>query len=678
MSNTVEVNNQIATIARGILQPLCEETAKVLEPIKLEADDRLHISLNNTAKSFLVKAYREHHSPDGQLEMLMSSGAARHWSQRVPECVKIDDFGSEWQMAATDITALIINALWPESQLVFEGEARTVYDFLLLRFMQQTISSQQRAIYDLNGSEPELPDDWFDHSEKPLAPYQRVGSLTTIGLDGSGLFMEQGTGKTPTQISRIMYEAAQMRRRDPNSMMRVLIVAPKNVRRNWRNEVYAFATLPGKVTILKGTQLDRVKLLVEAMQPDPECLYSIVICSYEAVDRSWDAIEVVGENGGWDLGVLDESHFVKNPYCKRQQTFFKLRDLCRMRSCMTGTPVTNTLLDLYGQFEFMGEGLSGFQSWKKFRSFYAKYERDAITGRDEFMGYKNLPFLQERLARLSFMISKKKALPDLPPKNYDTLEVSMTRLQAKYYKDLCKQLALEIGEDLDSPDVKKININCILTKLLRLAQITSGFVSWDANVDDEGEVLAPKRIEFLPENPKLEALMEIIKTSSPKSKLQVWTCFRPDIQQISARLTKEGVKHVVFYGSTSDKVREQAEHDFNNDPDTKVFVGNPAAGGVGLNLRGYNPDAPVDHGMNCDHVIYLAQNWSMVGRAQSEDRAHRRGTRVPVQYTTVFVPDSIDEEIFNRVNEKIQAAMSIQDVKNIMKRVLETLPMADD
>jgi len=110
------------------------------------------------------------------------------------------------------------------------------------------------------------------------------------------------------------------------------------------------------------------------------------------------------------------------------------------------------------------------------------------------------------------------------------------------------------------------------------------------------------------------------------------------------------------------------------DPDCSVFIGNPAAGGVGLNLLGYDyrqqsnrEDARLT---NCNHEVYYSQNWSLTARAQSEDRAHRTGTRKSVRITDLCIPGSIDEEIRVAVMGKIKTANKIQDVRHILEKIL--------
>lgn len=451
-------------------------------------------------------------------------------------------------------------------------------------------------------------------------------------------------------------------------MYRALIVAPKNVRVNWRNEISRFATTAGRVTIVRGDQIQRTKCLIEALtDDDPECEWTVVISSYDSVIRTWDAFKMVK----WDLAVLDESHFIKDPATKRTKQFLELRETARQRMCLTGTPIANTLFDLWAQFEFMGEGWSGFSNYHAFKSFYAKYAKNKGRGGNKLTGYQNVPLIRERLARMAFMITKAEALPNLPQKMFDISEVEMSDEQAQAYEDIQTKLALEIENDLASGDPRRMVVTNILTKMLRLAQVTSGFVSWDAVCSDDGEELVPRSISAFNPNPKVEALIETLKEKGPDDKTLVWACWIQDVKVISERLTSEGIKHVTYTGATSDVAREEAQRQFNDDPECKVFIGNAAAGGVGLNLLGYDYwNACPMRTTNANHVIYFSQNWSMTHRSQSEDRAHRNGTRVPVRYTDLCVPGTIDEEIRARVVDKKITATTIQDVRDIMNLVL--------
>jgi SNF2 family DNA or RNA helicase len=200
--------------------------------------------------------------------------------------------------------------------------------------------------------------------------------------------------------------------------------------------------------------------------------------------------------------------------------------------------------------------------------------------------------------------------------------------------------------------------------MLRLAEVTSGY----AKTDESGIY------RFDPNN-KLEMLVEEIKEyldNNPKSKIQIWAHWTENIKQISYRLQQiEKIQCAVFYGGTKDSDRQIAEDEFNTNPECRVFIGSPSAGGVGLNLLGYDKTKPDESQTNCDWVIYYSQNFSTVVRRQSEDRAHRKGTRTNVRITDLIVPGSIDEMIIERVKDKIEAAMTLQDIKSILANALK-------
>ena len=453
-------------------------------------------------------------------------------------------------------------------------------------------------------------------------------------------------------------------------MYRAIIVCPNNVRLNWQYEFFKFATQQGKITIIRGGEVVRTKQLIDAMTPDDDDdLYTVVVISYDTAKAHWDkGLNLIP----WDLAVLDESHYIKWPETQRHQVSMKIRDKASARMPLTGTPITNTGLDLYAQFEFCREGGSGFGWWKNFRTFYGVY-KPTSEGREALVGLQNLPFIQERLARMSFAVDKADVLKQLPKKQYEVREVQMGAKQTKVYAEIRDQLAVEIEDMLeDETRNRSLVVRNVLTKLLRLAQITSGHVKWDPVCGDDGEELEPGWIEHFTPNPKVQELVEIVKNEKPNSKVLVWACWVEDIKAIQAGLTEAGIDHVTYYGGTSEKARSEAVERFNKDPNCRVFIGNPAAGGTGLNLVGFDPSNPDDYDTNCEVVAYFSQGWSAVHRSQSEDRAHRRITRKPVRYIDLMVAGTIDEEIRNRVTMKRLTASSIADIRDILANVLKT------
>ena len=656
-------------ICKSVFRPIIPTIdSPLFDELRLSEGDRMDVTLSDDAKWFKCGMYGTGLFASQGGEGYASRTAAHEWPLRVPERRKIlpttYTMREHWEFATTDITALLIYSLWPKDRVEFTDEARIVYDFLLQRLAFQTSRAYDRARYQMADDHMR---EWYvreilprikfvDNAELPLTIYQKVGLCGCIHQEASALFMEQGTGKTPVVIARICNEALEI---NNHRTYMALIVCPKGVMTNWRNEFLRFATVKGRIALLRGSQLERVKRLVDVVAGrDSDERWAAVICSYETVAKSWDAIRMMG----WDLCVLDESHYIKSTYAKRHKQMLQLRDLCRQRMVLTGTPITNTMMDLYSQLEFLGEGLSGFTSISRFRLFYGKWVRQEGTNLNMMVGYQNIPIIQERLARLAYIIRKADALPELPDKVYDVVDIEMSSEQATYYEKIQKQLSVEIQGELDSDKSRVLIVNNILTMLLRLSQVTSGIIRWQDAID-----ATQRGVDRLDPNPKLDTLVEMLKEKGPLDKTIVWCCWVDAIKFIRARLELEKIDAVTFYGGVSDHDREVAVDRFNNDPACRVFIGNPAAGGTGLNLLGHGEGSP---DTDCSHVIYYAMNWSSVQRSQSADRSHRMGTRTHVRYTDLCVPDSIDSEIRERVVAKQAMAFQIQDIKDIIARLL--------
>jgi SNF2 family DNA or RNA helicase len=379
-------------------------------------------------------------------------------------------------------------------------------------------------------------------------------------------------------------------------------------------------------------------------------------------------------NFQFDLAVADEAHNLASVKTKQHKAAMILRNISKCRMPLTGTPMANTPLDLYALFEFMGDGWSGFASWENFKNFYGVYASPDGDSYKKLVAIQNTPFMKERLARTSFIIRLEEAIPNLPPMLPDTYEVEMSGRQAEVYEALATQLAYEIENELDSSQNASITVNHVLTKLLRLAQVACGFVKYDEVVNPNTlEVLRESRIEFFNPNPKIDGLLDLLQGKNENQKTIIWSTFVPCIKVISEKFTQLGLPHVTFYGDTSDDARLEAERRFNCDVDCRLLIGNPAAGGSGLNLLGYPPHGGDNVPTNCDHHIYYACDWSFIKRSQSQARSYRKGTRVPVRVTDLMVPDTMDEEIRIRVQKKSHTAFELTDIREILGNVLKSI-----
>lgn len=635
-----------------MLEPLTKATGKQLEPIRVWPE--ITLTLHTDGDNFIAELNRQ---PNYEvIDWLMKTFPESEWLG-----ARNYDKQRLYRLGATDFTALTIQHCFPEEQLLYgDEEAELRYQYLCKRFVAQDARAALQANYKLHAAEPEMPKGWVDHPDFPLSKCQRTAVAFGFKQEASALFMDRGTGKTATAINRFCNEAVLKK-----SMYRVLIVCPNQVRMNWQREIEKFATCRGKVTIIRGTKEKRVRAFVQAAMSEPDCEFSAVIVGYDTMAA---ADELYVKYRMWNLVVCDESHFFKSSYTKRWKTMLKLREASHQRMILTGTPIGNSMMDLWTQFEFLGLGLSGFTKFGNFRKFHGDFMQVG-EGIQKLIGHKNVPLIQERLARMSFTVTKEEAGLDLPDKVYDLAEAEMTTKQAKVYKQVANDLYAEL-EDRLSGDVSPMTIENALTSLMRLAQITSGFITFDAVHDPENGVeISPRKIQQIEEsaNPKIEAVREMLRESDPQAKTLIWCCFVEDIKQLEALLIDEGIGGGSYYGATSEKDRQINNDAFNNDPNFRVLICNPQTAGEGLNLLGYDVNNPEESQTYCDHEIFFSCNWSAIQRGQAEDRAHRRGTRMPVRITDLIVPDTIDEEIRNRVKDKQSGAMSVLDIKNILE-----------
>jgi len=687
---------EIKIPAFPVLEPLSRATSTTLQPLSFYQGDFLEIDVDKEGKHFICKAVCLRKAEnllgetvhvhidegifikDDKYYDYPSSTAAIKWVQRIPERKQIS-YGT-WRLAGTDFTALVIHHTWPGNHLIFKSEeAVLLYSFLLKRFLVQTKAALIAATWKTTQQNPEMPKDFIEHPTLPLTPYQKVSMLASLAVPSYALFMEQGTGKTAVVINRVCFEGGRKTKAN-KGMYRALVICPRQVRRNWEKEFERFATTPGKVVALRGGKIQKVKDLIDAIRTESDCCWSTTIISLDSIESIWDALGRVK----WDLVVIDESHKIKNPNTKRFKTVMKIDDIrTTAKMILTGTPITNTMFDLWSQFEWLGPGLSGFTTFKNFREFHGKWDNrqtDNQSAVQRLVGFKAIPLIQERLARLSFLLRKVDANLNLPNKVYDIYETQMTSVQAELYRQVATRLVIEIDSLMAEAKAsgQTLTADHILTKLLRLAQICSGFVKTDDTANFEvDEMVKGSVIQIGEKNPKIEALIEIMKeqwSNDKNCKFIVWACFIEDMRAISERLVKEGINHIGYHRVIHPDCRvsepDMAERKFNQDKDCMVFVGNPSSAGVGLNLLGYD----VEHPENCEtyagHVVYFSCNWSSVDRVQSEDRAHRRGTRNNVQYTDLIIPGTIDEEIRDRVKNKRRMAMTIQDIRDILDNVL--------
>ena len=345
------------------------------------------------------------------------------------------------------------------------------------------------------------------------------------------------------------------------------------------------------------------------------------------------------------LAVFDESHYFRKPSASRTKLARSLIQVCPYKRILTGTVVTNSPFAAYSQYNLLKPEALGFPTYQKFQRHYGDYQRIQIdAGRfmyGEFIGYKNLEDLRARIAKYSSVVLREDCV-DLPAVNQHLVQSHMSEDQKRVYKDISKGFLTELADE-------KISIGILTSVMLKLQQIACGFLI------DENKV-----IHNIPGGEsRLNTLMQEIE--STPDKVIVWCSFREDIRRVVKRLESAKIGFVEYHGGTKRADREEARKLFGPDSNffedqVKVFVGQPVAGGIGLNLSGAHT------------MIWYSHTFDAIIREQATERASAIGGKNVTVIDIVSSP--IDRLMLSMVEEKIKTADLVSGTK--LQEFLET------
>jgi SNF2 family DNA or RNA helicase len=476
---------------------------------------------------------------------------------------------------------------------------------LLERYDRSRITSKQ---IDVRG---------FPYLEKPYEHQLEAleASLTSPFL---ALVMDTGTGKTKVAIEtvRLLHSLGRLKS--------CLIVCPRPIiTKTWVPEFTKHAGF--EPIVPRGTIQERARLLhsldFDHCGKTPLC----VVINYEAMRLMEPLLRTLP----FDMMVLDESTRIKNPSAKQTKAAFRLGRLIPVRRILTGLPATQSPLDLYGQMKFLSPGILGFNTFAAFRHRYAV--RDGY----DIIGYQNLDELRDKLRTYCFRKKKEECL-DLPPQVYQSRAIELSTEQQAAYEEMARNLIVFFEEGHAKAEV-------IVTKLLRLSQITGGFLP----------ILGTEDYHAFSPNPKLHELLEMLPEFG-NEQIIIWCRFRPEVDAIDANLRKRGYTTSKLYGGLSDTGLDRAIGDFQSGA-AQIMVGTPSTGKFGLNLQ------------NCHNVIYYSNSYSVEDRVQSEDRVHRIGQMVSCVYVDLVAEGTIDESVLRSVTSGLDLAKQISDVDSVRK-----------
>ncbi len=404
-----------------------------------------------------------------------------------------------------------------------------------------------------------------------------------------------------------------------------LIIMPTSLIHNWVNEINKFAP---ELRFLCYTGSNREK------STDEFDKYDVVLTSYGVLRNDIDILS----NYFYEFVILDESQVIKNPSSKIYQSVIELNTKFKM--VLTGTPIENSLLDLWSQLNFINPGLLGSQEFFK-KEFAEPIERN-----------KNKEETQIRQERLQKLISpfilrrtKQEVLDDLPDLTESVQYCEMDEQQFKLYEEEKAKIRNALLDSMEENDISTANMIVIqgLTKLRQLA--------------NHPRMLDIERAEeFELESGKFEEVIRMLESLIAENhKVLLFSSFVKHLNLFAEYFDKKEWKYSILTGSTTD--REKQIKQFQEEEDSRLFLISLKAGGVGLNLT------------SADYVFFLDPWWNPAAENQALSRAHRIGQKSKVMVYRFITENSIEEKILKLQEHKKELADVFINSNNPFKQL---------
>jgi SNF2 family DNA or RNA helicase len=355
------------------------------------------------------------------------------------------------------------------------------------------------------------------------------------------------------------------------------------------------------------------------------------------------------EDIDYDVIIADESHGIKDMSSQQTKTVLALSKKAGRRYLMTGTPSLGTPDDLYPQMKFLSPSIFP-EDWLKFQdTFLVKSEHV----KHMVLGYKNLNILNARVQRVSIRKRKDECL-DLPERLMIDVPFELTDEQKKLYNTLVSAMGADLSAFFDGANTNTLEIQNAAILLNKLSQVTSGFVM-DSGKDNElcngcphlaqcvsrgvepytkgcvvANKLPPRKISFFKENPKLDAMEDLLEDimADEQNKVIIWGVHTAELDAIEALLDKMKLHRVRVDGRSGNNTQKLVDQ-FNEDPKTRVYLSQIATGiGITLNAATY--------------MIYSSIDWSLATYLQSLDRNYRAGQTRKVTVYRLLGENTVD------------------------------------
>ncbi|WP_395456426.1 SNF2-related protein [Azospirillum melinis] len=447
-----------------------------------------------------------------------------------------------------------------------------------------------------------------------LRPYQQAGLdwLQFLGAHGFGgiLADDMGLGKTVQALAHLLAEREAGRLDRPS-----LLVAPTSVLGNWRAEAARFA--PGlRTLVLHGPQ----------RKADLGGLgdYDLVVTSYALLPRDLAALAAQP----WHLAVFDEAQYLKNPASQVAKAALALE--ARQRLCLTGTPVENSLDELWSLFAVAVPALLGERTGFR-RQFRTPIEKHGDAERRRLLARRLRPFLLRR--------TKEEVAGDLPPKTEILETVEPDGGQRDLYETIRLAMDERVRAEIARKGLARSRIT-ILDALLKLRQVCCDPRLVKLEV-------ARRRTAKGASSAKLARLLEMLpELLADGRRILLFSQFTSMLDLVKPELDTLGIAFVELTGDTKDRETPVRRFQAGEVP---LFLISLKAGGTGLNLTA------------ADTVIHYDPWWNPAVEDQATDRAHRIGQDKPVFVYKLVTAGTVEERLLELQERKRRLGEAIYD-----------------
>lgn len=479
------------------------------------------------------------------------------------------------------------------SKIILAEAKKTSEEYLVLNLVKKQQSKRKKQSYQAIDFSDKTYREFTIGTKTKLYPHQATAVSKLIKLKIGGLFMDMGTGKTRTAIEMIINRQT--------TISNVVWLCPVSLKETIYQEIL-------KHTNTKKNQITKFDDNTEISNIKQTFWNIIGIESLSSSDRVILTMNhILNEES---FVIIDESSYIKGHNSKRTLRATSLAEKSKYRLILTGTPLTQGVVDLYSQMRFLSPDILGYKS---FYSFARKHLEYSEKYPDMIVNTKHTNLLAEKINPFVYQVTKKECIT-LPDKLYDTIYYSMSDEQRSAYEQ-CKY------DILLSKDVDSFDSYVIFQLFSALQQITSGF-----RIDGENI------IEY--KHDRINKLLNVINNIDSNEKIIIWCKYRYSVQTIYNHLDDCSV----LYGDLSESKRNGEIEKFRNE--NRFLVATQATGGHGLTLN------------ESKYSIFYENEFKYSNRIQAEDRNHRIGQDFNVTYIDISCTNSIDERITSSLNKK--------------------------